>query len=125
LQRRASSFVFHGPVSPPETGYRGFAGGVDPSDCRVFPTCCSMKDRSGAIYGGGGVVALAWLVKEKIDAPAIKARRCIAFPHSAELIGKRILLITSQRHNVTTPQRYKQNAYALYGYSCIWRHAPP
>jgi hypothetical protein len=30
--------VVHGPVSPPETGYKGFAGGEEPNEDRVFDT---------------------------------------------------------------------------------------
>src|SRR5271163_1315237 len=84
------------PLSPPETGYNGFAAGTEPSESRVFDTCCSMKDKSVAMSRGD---ASAWLIKHGIDAKAIKARRCIAFPPPWKYIAKRYSSLSPQRHD--------------------------
>jgi hypothetical protein len=60
-----------------------------------------MKDKSVAMpCGESKPAARASLIKHVIDAKAIKARRCIAFPQRRSTLQSVTILITLQRHTM-------------------------
>jgi hypothetical protein len=71
-----------------------------------------MNDKSDAMPCESKAAARASLIKHVIDAKAIKARRCIAFPQRRSTLQSVTILITLQRHamlwiyNLIPPPRF-------------------